>query len=148
MIRNEESVPIAVEHLSEQSTTEDAGIKVLRYTLAILLGIHGVTRVVIGGVNGFGEFLLSQGIPAGVAIAWAITIFELLGSVALLIRRWVLPVAALFIVELAVGIKMVHLQEGWFVVGAGRNGMEYSVLLILGLVSVLVSTKKRGQAAK
>ena len=28
------------------------------------------------------------------------------------------------------GIILVHLREGWFVVGGGRNGVEYSVLLV------------------
>ena len=29
-----------------------------------------------------------------------------------------------------------HFPEGWFVVGAGRNGMEYSVLLIAVLAAL------------
>lgn len=29
-----------------------------------------------------------------------------------------------------VGIWLVHLPTGWFVLGLGRNGAEYSVLLI------------------
>ena len=36
----------------------------------------------------------------------------------------------------AVGIAMVHAREGWWVVGAGRNGAEYSVLLIACLLCV------------
>jgi hypothetical protein len=32
---------------------------------------------------------------------------------------------------IAHGDYPVHFQEGWFVVGGGRNGMEYSVLLML-----------------
>jgi putative oxidoreductase len=103
------------------------------------MGIHGITRTTTGGVNGFGDFLLGRGLPAGLVIAWAITVFEILGAAALLSRRWVLPVGMLFIIELTIGITMVHFQEGWFVVGGGRNGMEYSVLLIVGLLSVLLS---------
>lgn len=34
------------------------------------------------------------------------------------------------------GIVLVHAPEGWFVVGLGRNGMEYSVLLIVCLLSL------------
>lgn len=144
---NNHSTDHTPESSSQQPSAEDIGIKTLRYSLAILLGIHGVTRIAIGGVSGFGEFLLSQGLPAGLTIAWSITVFELFGSVALLLGRWVIPVAALFIIELAVGIKMVHLEQGWFVVGAGRNGMEYSVLLIIGLLSVIISTRRNRQAA-
>lgn len=34
------------------------------------------------------------------------------------------------------GIILVHRYDGWFVVGGGRNGMEYSVLLISSLFIV------------
>lgn len=33
----------------------------------------------------------------------------------------------------ATGAVLVHLPAGWFMVGLGRNGMEYSVLLIVCL---------------
>jgi len=35
------------------------------------------------------------------------------------------------------GIVTVHFQEGWFVVGAGRNGMEFSFILIAVLLAIL-----------
>jgi putative oxidoreductase len=37
---------------------------------------------------------------------------------------------------------MVHAPEGWFVVGLGRNGAEYSVLLIACLMCVGVQHLK------
>jgi putative oxidoreductase len=37
------------------------------------------------------------------------------------------------------GIILVHAKEGWFVVGAGRNGVEYSVLLIAVFVALAIS---------
>jgi uncharacterized membrane protein YphA (DoxX/SURF4 family) len=42
-------------------------------------------------------------------------------------------------VELIAGIYLVHASAGWFVVGAGRNGMEFSVLLILCLTVIAMS---------
>jgi putative oxidoreductase len=42
---------------------------------------------------------------------------------------------AWFALELFAGIVLVHARDGWFVVGGGRNGMEYSVLLIVGLIA-------------
>jgi putative oxidoreductase len=35
------------------------------------------------------------------------------------------------------GIIMVHYPEGWFVVGAGRNGVEFNFLLIFTLVTIM-----------
>ncbi|WP_295793028.1 hypothetical protein [Mucilaginibacter sp.] len=42
-------------------------------------------------------------------------------------------------VVLVVGIFLDHMHDGWFVVGGGRNGMEYSVVLIACLFAVLWS---------
>ena len=43
---------------------------------------------------------------------------------------------AWFAAELVAGIVMVHARAGWFVVGSGRNGVEYSVVLIVSLTAV------------
>ena len=45
-------------------------------------------------------------------------------------------VALLFVAQLAFGIELVHAPDGWFVVGGGRNGMEFSVLLIAVFAAV------------
>ena len=102
--------------------------------------IHGVTRVVLGGVVPFGGFLESHGIPAGVALAWLITVVEIAGGLAVVVGRLVRPLGAWFALQLAAGIALVHFPEGWFVVGAGRNGMEYSVLLITGFIAVALAS--------
>jgi len=54
--------------------------------------------------------------------------------------RWI---AAIFITELLVGIFLVHLQNGWFVVGATQGGMEYSVLLIISLLVIAAHDRKK-----
>lgn len=106
---------------------------VLRVGVAALLFIHGAARAVTGGYVPFGEFLAAQGLPAGVVWATGITAIELLGTPLLAAGRLVAPLCLYFMLQLGLGIAMVHLAEGWFVVGLGRNGVEYSVLLILCL---------------
>ena len=108
----------------------------LRIGVALLLIAHGIARASLGIVDDFGGFLDAIGFPFGVALAWAITVFEIVGGAVLAWGRWVRPIALVFALELAMGIALVHAQEGWFVVGAGRNGMEYSVLLIAVLLAV------------
>jgi putative oxidoreductase len=124
----------------------DTGIVLLRITLAAMMIIHGVFRISSGGVAPFGEFLGSRGFPAGLAIAWAISIFEVAGGVALAAGRFVVPIAALFVAQLLAGIWLVHAPNGWFVVGGGRNGVEYSVTLICGFVAVAISERSRSRA--
>ncbi len=111
-------------------------ITFLRWLVAGLLLIHGITRIALGLVDDFGGFLSGVGFPFGTALAWLITGTEVLGSLLLALGRWIRPLALFFAAEMVAGILLVHAQEGWFVVGAGRNGMVYSVLLIGVLLAV------------
>ena len=107
-----------------------------RIIVSLLLVIHGIVRWYAGGVDDFGGFLNSQGFGFGLAIAWVLTITEIVGG--LLMAVGILPIwfALFFIIELVAGLFLVHGKEGWFVVGYGRNGSEYSVLLIASLLLI------------
>ena len=114
----------------------------LRLAVAVLLFVHGAARIANGTVDDFGGFLGSQGFPLGFYLAWGLTIFELVGSVLLAAGFYTWIIALLFTAELAAGIALVHWKEGWFVVGAGRNGMEFSVLLIASLFAIAFANYK------
>ena len=68
-------------------------------------------------------------------LAWAVTAFELVAAPVMAWGRWVTPVALVFAAIYACGIWLVHAPAGWFVVGLGRNGAEYSVLIIACLLA-------------
>lgn len=110
----------------------------LRVVAAMLIVTHGVARAVLGIVDDFGGFLDVTGFPFGVGIAWLVTIVEIVGGTVLAAGYLVRPLCGWFVIELLTGIALVHARDGWFVVGAGRNGMEYSVLLIAVLIAVAV----------
>jgi len=110
------------------------GWTTLRLALAGLIAAHGVARWVVGGVVPFGNWLDSQGWPFGLAIAISITALEVVGPALLLLGRCVVPLCVVFAGIYAMGIALVHAKAGWFVVGLGRNGSEYSVLLIVCLL--------------
>ncbi|HSI87596.1 MAG TPA: DoxX family protein [Pyrinomonadaceae bacterium] len=116
---------------------------VIRVLLAAVMFIHGAARISNGTVGGFGEFLTSQGLPVGFYIAWGITLFEIIGGVFLAIGFYTWVVALIFVLQLLVGIYLIHWNEGWFVVGAGRNGMELSVVLIVSLIAVAYAAYKK-----
>lgn len=110
---------------------------ILRLAIAGLLAAHGWARLLSGGVEPFGGWLDSQGLPFGLGIAAAVTALEILGTPLLAWGRWVTWLCLAYCAVYAAGLVMVHLPAGWFVVGLGRNGMEYSALLIvcLGLLA-------------
>ena len=118
------------------------GMTIVRAAAAGMMIIHGAYRIFAGGVTPFGGFLSSQGLPAGVAIAWILTIVEIVGGALLVAGRFVRPLCAWFSLELLAGIALVHFKEGWFVVGGGRNGFEYSALLIVCFAAVAVDAAR------
>jgi putative oxidoreductase len=115
---------------------------VFRIVVALLLVAHGVMRLNEGTVNKFGGFLNSKGFVTGVAIAWFLTLFEIVGGLVMAAGYFVKWIAAIFIIEITMGIILVHSKNGWFVVGAQLNGVEYSVLLIFSLLLIAASGKR------
>jgi putative oxidoreductase len=103
--------------------------------------IHGTTRLINGGVTPFDGYLSTLGFPP--YTAWMITAFEILAAIAVLSGKWIVPLSILFCTELSMGIVLVHFPEGWFVVGGGRNGMEYSMLLIICFGSMALANWKK-----
>lgn len=41
------------------------------------------------------------------------------------------------------GVVLVHPKERWFVVGGGRNGIEYNVLMIMVLIAIMAEAKQK-----
>jgi len=47
------------------------------------------------------------------------------------------------------GILLVHRPHGWFVVGGGRNGMEYATVLVcLFLINALLAVARKAPAGE
>lgn len=118
------------------SSRPGEGLRLIRIVIALVLIVHPIHRIYNGNVANFGEYLDSIGYPFGVGVAWLISITQLASSVALLVGRLIVPACVADIGILFVGIVLVHWPEGWFVVGGGTNGMEFSVMLIISLAGI------------
>ena len=122
--------------MSEQATAHalraERTLTGIRLLVAGLVFIHGAARLAVGGVVPFGGWLDGIGFPMGLGIAVFVTAFEGVGAPLLAFgpRRWHAPIALVFATIYGLGLWLVHWPAGWFVVGLGRNGMEYSVCLI------------------
>ena len=62
----------------------------------------------------------------------------------MLAGRWLRPVCMVYALQIATGIALVHAPAGWFVVGLGRNGVEYSVLILFCLAALFVLSPPAG----
>jgi putative oxidoreductase len=117
---------------------------ILRSTLAAVFFMHGIPSIFTGAVNNFGNLYLNEAGfgPIGLPLAWAIKLSHVACAVLLILNRYIRIAAFVTIPILIAGIIMIHAAEGWFVVGAGRNGVEFNVLLISALVYLAVINKK------
>lgn len=117
---------------------------VLRITLAAVFFMHGIPSIFTGAVNNFGNLYLNEVgfAPIGLPLAWMIKLSHVACAVLLILNRYIRVAALITIAILVAGIIMIHAAEGWFVVGAGRNGVEFNVLLIGVLVYLAIINKK------
>lgn len=117
----------------------------IRLAIATIFLSHSLHGVINHTVNDFGEQYLNKVgfAPFGVYVAWALMGFEILGSILILFGKLLKFVVPGFILILLTGIVLVHYKEGWFVVGPGRNGMEFSFVLILSLIAICIPMKRR-----
>ncbi len=125
------------------------GTFLLRFAVAVILFIHGVGGMFNGGVNAFGNLYLNEVgfAPFGLYLAWAIKLSHVVCVVALLMDKYIFYPALVTIAILIAGIIMIHGREGWFVVGGGRNGMEFNFLLIFALLSIIFPNGLRKKSA-
>jgi putative oxidoreductase len=100
----------------------------LRIALIIIFLVHSLAGMFNNGINNFGNLYLNQVgfAPLGLPLAWAVKLSQYLKATSFIT-----------ILILIAGILMIHLKEGWFVVGGGRNGVEFNFLLIMCLLSIV-----------
>lgn len=108
----------------------------LRILTGIIFVTHGAARIILWTVPGFGEFLNSQGFLIGLPLAWVITLGEIISGSCLAIGYKVRYCVIFHALILLTGIFLVHLPNGWFVVGQSTGGVEYSLLLLAVLIFI------------
>jgi putative oxidoreductase len=115
---------------------------VLRVVLGLMMMAHGAARLYVNSIADFGKFLDSKGFMIGTILAWMITLFDLIGGATLAFGYLRKIICAGFIFVLMMGIFLVHLPNGWFVVGHQSGGIEFSVLLIICFILIASTDKK------
>jgi len=113
------------------------GMNIVRVATALIIGVHSVRGLLHpGDVNDFGEAFSHWGFPVGVLWAWVLVIGQFASCMALLFNRLVVPACICHAIILISGICIIHARYGWFVVGDGRNGVEFSVILLACLFAI------------
>jgi putative oxidoreductase len=112
---------------------------VVRVIVGFLMFAHGVDKLSGGaaGIAGFGEFLSSAGLPAGLLLAWFVTLLELVGGAMLILGLLSRVIAGLMTVELLVAIALVTGQAG-LISGDQGVGYERDLAYIAGFLVVFL----------
>lgn len=114
------------------------GLAILRLTMGFIFVMHGWPKLA-GGIDGLAALIESFGIPLAFVVASGIAVLETVGGACLLIGWFVTPVALLLAAHMVAGIFLVHLPNGFFVVGPGQGGYEFNLLLIAGLLTLVLA---------
>lgn len=120
-------------------------LEFVRIASASILIIHPIGGLQDpAGLNDLGLYFSSLGFPFGVQLVWGSMFLQIASSLALIARRLVVPACLGHMLVLCTGIWLFHAPH-WFVigpanvVGPGKEGIEYSTLLISCFVSVLLA---------
>ena len=126
-------------------TRASAGTDLLRLVLCALIFTHGAYRFYEGSSPILGQILEDQGFPggSGTILAYAVNMTETLGALLLAMKLFTLPVCAALTIIYTTGIILFHRHNGFFVVGPGTGGWEYSALLITCLVATAWEDRKQ-----
>ena len=114
-----------------------------RITLPLFFVAHAVVRISNGTIPRFADFLSTKGFFAATAVVWGITLYEIIGGIALAFGYFTKYLSLGFILMLIMGNVIIHYQNGWWVGEHGEGGMEYSCALILGLIVIAASKKEK-----
>lgn len=121
----------------EKGLNPKLGNMILRVVIGVVFMAHGAPKL-FGGVGSTGEMLAGLGIPFPGLFAWAVTLLEFFGGLALIVGLLVAPVAVLLCVHMLMGIVLVHAANGFFVIDYGTGGVELNLVLIAGLLALLL----------
>ncbi len=123
---------------------DTVALDLLRLVLCAILFTHGAYRFYDGTVPVLGDILRENGLPYANVLAWLVDLAEIGGTVLLALRLCVLPVCAILSFIYFTGILLFHRHNGFFVVGPGGGGWEYSALLITCLLVTAWENRSRG----
>lgn len=118
-----------------------AGLLLLRWTLALLMILHGVAKVT-GGVGGIEGMLVAKGMPS--FIAYGAYLGELVGPLMLLIGgAWILPGALLIVVNMVFAVALAHM--GHFLQLTNSGGWRLELQAFFFVTALVVALTHRQQ---
>ena len=115
------------------STSEDIGKLVLRITLAILILLHGVSKLQ-NGIDFISGLVSGAGLPS--AFAYLVYIGEVVAPLLVLIGLFTRPAALLIAVNMIVAIVLVHMGELVTLTKSGGWALELQGMFLFTAIAI------------
>lgn len=113
--------------------TDDLGKLVIRSALAILVLLHGISKLT-GGIDGITGMVTNAGLPA--VFAYGVYVGEVIAPLLVLIGLWTRAAAAIMAINMVVAIVLVHLPELAQLNKQGGWALELQGMFLFGAIAV------------
>ncbi len=113
--------------------TEDLGKLVIRSALAILVLLHGISKL-SGGIDGITGMVTNAGLPA--VFAYGVYVGEVIAPLLVLIGLWTRAAAAVMALNMVVAVMLVHVPELAQLNKQGGWALELQGMFLFGAIAV------------
>jgi putative oxidoreductase len=121
-------------------SARDTVLLITRVALGAIFIAHGWQKLSTNGIDETATTFDGAGVPLPTASAWATSILEIAGGIALIAGAAVAIVGLLFTIEMIGAYLFVHMGEGLFVTEGG-----FELVAALGVASLMLATFGAGR---
>jgi len=123
-------------------------LDLVKLAVCAIVLTHGVHRYLYGEIHGLGAALANFGFPFPLVQAHLVNLAETGGVLLIALGLFVRPMCAILILIFATGVVLIHWQLGFFILGPGEGGWEFSALLIACFGAVALDYGPAGTLAR
>lgn len=118
----------------------DAVLLLARIAIGAVFIAHGWEKMSTNGIDQTSSTFSDAGVPLATASAWAASIIEIVGGLALIAGALVPVVGIMLALDMLGAYLFVHMGEGLFVTNGG-----FELVLALGIASLMLATFGAGR---
>jgi putative oxidoreductase len=114
------------------------GVILLRWTLALLMVLHGWAKIT-GGVGGIEGMLVAKGLPG--FLAYGAYLGEFVAPLMLLAGFWVVPAALLIAINMAFAVGLAHMGHWFDITSSGGWRLELQAFFFVTALVVAFTNR-------
>lgn len=115
------------------SVSEDFGKLILRVTLALLILLHGVAKI-MNGVSGIEGMVTKIGLPP--VFAYLVYVGEVIAPLLVLIGLMTRPAALIIAVNMVFAVVLAHMQDLFSITKTGGWALELQAMFLVAALAI------------